>query len=1470
MKLLKVLVVLVTVGCICVPSAFAFYNDNDVVRKSDQAPVSIIVKVKSEVPISFSLDKSGVRKSGLKSLDAVSSKYSIEHQDFLFSRSQRTKLSSAFQNVIIIKPTDDSNIEALIEEYRSCQEVEYVEPDYQMELYERILPPPAVLNPNDPLYPYQWGMNNTGQSYYEVNRIPGANNDELVFNSGQADADIDAQEVLEEQPDNTTPTILAILDTGIDVDHPDLAGKLWINPREIENNGIDDDHNGYIDDYYGYDFAGDTINLTIPLISDPIPNDEHGHGTHCAGIAAATINNSTGIASFNKDVKIMSLDFFPIMLSSSAAQAIIYATDNGADVISMSFGYPWPIQLLQDAIDYAHSKNVVLCAASGNDGTAKLNYPAACEGVITVAATNSSDNVTEFSTFGDHVNIAAPGMSILSLRANTTDMYGRYPSLEPGVHIISDYYYIASGTSMACPLVASAAAYIRSVSPGLSPDLTRQILETTADDIGDVGYDIYAGHGRLNINSAILAVPELRARISNPLPNEMFSGTISIEGIADGAEFTSYVLEYGEGLNPSTWTEIQSSSNTVTNGLLGEWDTDNLNGQFVIRLRVNTDNISLVNVYITNNSIAQITSPQESESIMMWIDVIGTASCNEFKNYTVEYGYSSSPSEYFLLENSFIPVVNGNLTILNCEGIVWKESTPVEGEYTLRVSVYDDNDVLTAQSLHLVDINSLFLSENAWKVSFDTTISPLATFGDIDNDLVNEIIVGTAEGLVVLNPDGTIDNSALPALPPFDFTLMPAIGDLDGDGLEDLVCMGREIAGSDTIAHLYGFPSTDPPFIVSSLFQPSLEKLSGSYEEGSRPILYLKDIDGDGKDEIHYGTGMHGTKYIDDWMYYYMLDSDGSLLQFIENPTEIGDNKRYLYLSADINDNGLDEFFLLNSDLCRYDENWVLQDCYDMSTDFDGYFFPESMSARDIDGDNKLDLIVLGIFLESTESNYWIFVFDENLNLKDTWPRDTKVDKGLLSSQPVFVDMDRDGDLEYFVTLYEYSQTFVFGWNLDGTEIHGSPDFPLFSVPPYLSRLVYPVFGDVTGDLLPELISYGLPDIFGQVDIGSIMAWDYVGEMADSWPTWPIIVAPAVGDMFSGGVIYSPTIGDIDDDGFTDLVVATHNREITYTNFSGVSFDELANPVPCWRYNRRLNNVVDPVDWICGDANSDLALTIDDINFLIAYIYQGGPAPNPLQSGDANGDCVMNILDLTYLINYMYHDGPEPICDCEMAPESEGPISAMRPSAKSLTGNIYCLDADDGVDIIVNSPVSLGGLQLELAGNDDIIVLSGVDGVKVYGSLVDGKGIYGLLDPLGKVSVGHGVFTVAHINDRIEILSAMGFSPQGEPVELSVGEKGADVGLPTEYALRQNYPNPFNPTTTISYDLPKSGNVKLEIFNILGQNIRMLVDNLQDAGSYQIFWDGLDDTGARTASGIYFYKLSTEGYTDSRKMLLIK
>jgi subtilisin family serine protease len=302
--------------------------------------------------------------------------------------------------------------------------------------------------PNDPYWPYEWHM-----------------------------TDITADKAWDTVKGDPS-VVVAIMDTGLEVTHPDLAANVWTNPGEIPGNGIDDDGNGYVDDVNGYDFA----------YGDPDPDDVYGHGTACAGIVAAVQDNSigvTGVAPLCRVAGIKAANNSGYFYDSANVPAFLYLADMGMKVVSMSFFADSVTPAEKDAVDYCWSKGVVLCAAAGNDSSVIPYYPGAYEHVISVAATDGSDNRAWFSDYGSWVDVAAPGVSI------STTWIG------------ASYTTGFAGTSGATPHVSGLAALLFSAKPGATNAQVRDALEDTGHPTIDATLGNYTNYGRVDCKAAV-------------------------------------------------------------------------------------------------------------------------------------------------------------------------------------------------------------------------------------------------------------------------------------------------------------------------------------------------------------------------------------------------------------------------------------------------------------------------------------------------------------------------------------------------------------------------------------------------------------------------------------------------------------------------------------------------------------------------------------------------------------------------------------------------------------------------------------------------------------------------------------------------------------------------------------------------------------------------------------------------------
>ncbi len=310
--------------------------------------------------------------------------------------------------------------------------------------------------------------------------------------------------------------IIGIIDTGIDFFHEDLQGQMFINDAEDINgngkfdfwskdsivngvsgdlDGIDQDGNGYGDDVIGYDFTDQPRLLGGGdyLFEDPVPYDDNQHGTLVAGIIGAKANNQKGGVGIAPESKLMILRAFAASGNGEdddIARAIVYAADNGVQILNFSFGDIYPSQIMHAAIQYAYSKRVTMVGSAGNGTGDNPHYPSGFEEVISVSASmfqNNREFLWPLSSYGGTVDLCAPGAAIYT--TTLTDSTNRNAHNE------------FSGTSTSAPMVSAAAALLKSIYPNLSPIQIKGILTSTAQDIQNPGWDYFTGDSRISNSS---------------------------------------------------------------------------------------------------------------------------------------------------------------------------------------------------------------------------------------------------------------------------------------------------------------------------------------------------------------------------------------------------------------------------------------------------------------------------------------------------------------------------------------------------------------------------------------------------------------------------------------------------------------------------------------------------------------------------------------------------------------------------------------------------------------------------------------------------------------------------------------------------------------------------------------------------------------------------------------------------------
>ena len=442
-----------------------------------------------------------------------------------------------------------------------------------------------------------------------------------------------------------TGIIVAVVDTGIDYTHLDITNNVWINPGEITGNGIDDDGNGYVDDVRGWDFIGDSAGAPQ---QDNDTFDRNGHGTHVAGTSrrpgqqrARHYRRGVG----GRVMAVKGLDDSGSGWDSDLANAIVYAANNGADVINASWGGQGTSPVLEDAVNYAASLGVVFVAAAGNDTRTRpvssrqiARRPSRWEPSLPTAI-RLRFPISEIGSMWP-----APGVDILSLRATNASM---------GTPLAQDLGYTrADGTSMAAPHVSGVAALVLSRRPTWSSEEIRQVLRSTADDVVYLGRDDLTGYGRVNALRAVQAGPALEARILSPANESTASPTMTVAGVAQGPGFAGYILDYGSGNNwigaadPTNWLTLATGSSPVNHSALGTFQTSAVpDGLYTLRLRsLNLDGAGFedrIQITVDYDFITAPSPPVPSAATEYKpgasIAVVGTVSALNLRQFRVEW-----------------------------------------------------------------------------------------------------------------------------------------------------------------------------------------------------------------------------------------------------------------------------------------------------------------------------------------------------------------------------------------------------------------------------------------------------------------------------------------------------------------------------------------------------------------------------------------------------------------------------------------------------------------------------------------------------------------------------------------------------------------------------------------------------------------------------------------------------------------
>ncbi len=625
----------------------------------------------------------------------------------------------------------------------------------------------ASVTPNDPFFPEQW--------YLQKIHAPEA----WDVTKGSRDV------------------VVAVIDSGVMLDHEDLASNIWVNEKEIPDNGIDDDTNGYIDDRMGWDFITNTPDPNPKFASEEEarahPLNFH-HGTVVAGLIAASQNNGKGMSGVAPQARIMALR----ALSSGGqgemrrvVAAIDYAVANGASVINVSFESSIHSALLEAALRRAYTKGVVVVAAAGNDSATgagidlnvRPRYPACSRYGIGVAATNRNDAKAAFSHFGTNcVVLSAPGTDLLStvVRSSRFDLSALY----------ADQW---SGTSFATALVSSGAALLRSVDPTLSPDAVRAFLQAGADTIlvADPVYGSRMGAGRLNVaqSFALLRSSSDRERIVHATQQIIPKSVSFVVAHMNGREAVRTVIARNDGTRIREWLPFSASYTKGINLIARDVDGDDRDEIIISAGEGGGPHVRMFTVL--GDLFGQFFAFESSYRGGVSVDV-GDANPDGEKEIVV------APTGERQHEARVFSAAGEQQLTLAPFTEAWRYGAEV------RVGDVDGDGIddfvfATKRSAKpVVRVTNVFGEEKFSFFAYDEDVGPLSlALADTDGDGVQEIITARGIGapeIRVWKNDARVA-SFLAYASSFRGGVVIAGGDTDGDGLDEIIAVPRSNGG---------------------------------------------------------------------------------------------------------------------------------------------------------------------------------------------------------------------------------------------------------------------------------------------------------------------------------------------------------------------------------------------------------------------------------------------------------------------------------------------------------------------------------------------------------------------------------------------------------------------------------------------------------------------------------------------------
>jgi len=801
--------------------------------------------------------------------------------------------------------------------------------------------------------------------------------------------------------------VIGVIDTGVDYLHPDLRANIWFN--WVEKNGlpgVDDDNNGFVDDSVGWDFI-DAPGLPAPgdyLERDADPMDEMGHGTYVSGMAAAVTDNGHCIAGVGFGCRILPLrtaNANGYLEEDDVAAAILYGAQMNASVLNMSFGDNVVSPLIRDAVQLAAQAGVILLGSAGNANSQAIHYPSGFPEVISVGATTRSDFRASFSNYGPSVDVMAPGYDILS-----TMMSGE----------CGEWIY-PHGTSYAVAMVSGVVGLMLAANPALNTDNVKQILRSTADDVGTPGWDDQTTHGRVNARRAVERASfgsNVVARIMNPRNDEGFAEPFGVYGEASGSAFQRWTLRYGLGENPTTWQEISSGNTRSYGGLLGTIPIPAADTVMIARLEVEgfegSRSVDHVHLYIQQ-------APPRIDSmrtrVMLDEDAYGEL---------IQVWANQATRASLLLTNAVGDSIRRDLGYITESHAGFLSQLEYPGEWIVCVRLENAAGMIAISEPTPFAISDPSFASNLWETGATSlTHGHLSPFlSDFDGNGRPEV------WRLPIAPGGGLSDMEVWEWTGVDFAPLPltygihipqAFGDADGDGLFEM--MGRRA----DLTRIW--EQRTPGGILDTVVFEALANFVGAE---------FLDLDGtDGHGEIIARTNTDITGYLLPRFVIYAVDHEYTLMgvdtlpNLTEGTNDMGPPK---VLIGDLDDDGALDFLYGDYDgdliFCerenqRSEQRWSYRLPMNDATAY--------LAVGDFDGDGRKEFVAgcrsnaLGGTESERASRHWAYFVFECTGNNSFSPVDSFYVLGNeeVSSHPASVsagDVNGDGRDEILISTY--------------------------------------------------------------------------------------------------------------------------------------------------------------------------------------------------------------------------------------------------------------------------------------------------------------------------------------------------------------------------------------------------------------------------------------------------------------------